>query len=81
MTIASTLKSYLDGQGADYDLVPHPKTDSPHDTAQAAHTPDDHIAKAVLVKDARGYAMVVVPGSSRLELEAMGERFSRAFLE
>jgi len=65
MTIASTLKSYLDGQGADYDLVPHPKTYSTHDAAQAAHIPDDHVAKAVLVKDAQGCAGAALRGPPR----------------
>lgn len=79
MTIASTVKLYLEGQGADYDLVPHPKTYSTHDTAQAAHIADDHVAKAVLVKDALGDAMIVIPGSSWLKLEAMREELNRDF--
>jgi Ala-tRNA(Pro) deacylase len=79
MTIASTLQSYLDGQGADYDLVQHPKTYSTHDTAQAAHIPGDHIAKAVLVKDTLGCVMAVIPGNSWLKLEAMGEELNRDF--
>ena len=54
-------------------------TYSSHDTAKAAHVADDHIAKAVIVRDEQGYAMVVIPASHWLKLEALqaggGSRF------
>ena len=39
----------------------------------------DHIAKAVIVKDAGGFAMVIIPGSSWLRLEALDEETGRQF--
>lgn len=79
MPIAETLKSYLAEHGVFYELTPHPKSYSSHDTAEAAHVPDDHLAKAVVVKDEKGYAMAVIPGSSWLKLQALHEEAGRDF--
>ena len=40
MTIATTLTRALSDNGTHYDLLPHPRTGSSHETAQAAHVPD-----------------------------------------
>ena len=80
MAIAKTLESYLLQHGVDYDLVPHPKTYTSRDTAKAAHVADDHIAKAVIVRDEQGYGMVVIPGSHWLKLEAIQNEADREFV-
>lgn len=79
MSIAETIKSYLSEHHVDIELVPHPKTYSSHDAAQAADIPDDHVAKAVIVKDAQGYAMVVIPGNDWLKLKALQDEVGRDF--
>ena len=61
MAIAETVKNYLEQKSVDYELISHPHSGSSHETAEAAHAREDHIAKGVMVKDAAGYAMVVVP--------------------
>jgi Ala-tRNA(Pro) deacylase len=80
MAMAKTLESYLFQHGVEYELVPHPKTYSSRDTAKAAHIADDHIAKAVIVRDEQGYAMVVIPGSHWLKLEALQQEADRDFV-
>jgi Ala-tRNA(Pro) deacylase len=80
MAIAKTLESYLLQHEVEYDLVPHPKTYSSRDTAKAAHVADDHIAKAVIVRDEQGYAMVVIPASHWLKLEALQQEADRDFV-
>ena len=56
MAMADTITSYLLQHRVDYELVPHPKTYSSRDTAKAAHVAEDHIAKAVIVRDEQGGA-------------------------
>ena len=77
MAMAETVQSYLTQHQIKIKLVPHPKTYSAHDAAQAAHIREDHIAKAVIVKDTQGYAMVVIPGSNWLKLEALQQETDR----
>lgn len=79
MSIAETIKSYITQHQVEYELLPHPKTYSSHDTAEAAHVFEDHVAKAVIVKDARGFAMVVLPGSDWVNLQALQEESDRDF--
>ena len=79
MAIAETLQRFLALQSVKYDLVPHPHTGSSHETAEAAHVSEDHIAKAVIVRDAAGYAMVVVPASHWVEVEHLRKELNRDF--
>jgi len=73
MAIAETVQSFL------AQLVSHPHTGSSHETAEAAHVSEDHIAKAVIVKDTDGYAMVVVPASNWVEVEHLRKELNRDF--
>jgi Ala-tRNA(Pro) deacylase len=79
MAIAETVQRFLELQSINYGLVPHPHTGSSHETAEAAHVSEDHIAKAVIVKDAAGYAMVVVPASNWVEVEHLRKELNRDF--
>ena len=77
MTIAATLKNYLDQQHIDYVLLSHPHSGSSHETAAAAHVPADHVAKAVVVRDAEAYFVVVIPADCWLKLEAVNTELNR----
>lgn len=79
MALAQTIQSCLSTHHVQFELVPHHKTASSHETALAAHVLDDHLAKAVIVRDAKGYAMVVIPGSDWLKLKALQEETGRQF--
>ena len=79
MTIATTLTRALTENGTHYDLLPHPRTGSSHETAQAAHVPDDHMAKAVLLADTKGYLMVVLPGDQWVNLDWVNKELNRDF--
>ena len=80
MAMAKTLESYLLQHQVEYDLVPHPKTYSSRDSARVAHVADDHIAKAVIVRDEQGHAMVVIPASHWLKLEALQQESGRDYV-
>lgn len=77
MAVAASVKRYLDQQGIAYELVPHPRTASSRESAQAAHVREDHIAKAVILKDEQGYLMAVIPADRWLKLHAVGEALNR----
>ncbi len=55
MAIATTLKSYLDERGVEYDTVEHTHTDTAMDSAKSAHVPPYQMAKAVVLEDDDGY--------------------------
>jgi Ala-tRNA(Pro) deacylase len=68
MSIASTLKAYLDARSVTYTLVPHAHTGSSMDTAASAHVPGDRLAKAVIVRSEDDPLMVVVPSDYHVHL-------------
>jgi len=79
VAIAETVKYFLEQHSVEYSLVSHPHTGSSHETAEACHVSDDHIAKAVIIKDTAGYAMVVVPASNWVEMEHLRKELNRDF--
>ena len=79
MSIAARIENYLKDHGVSYELVAHRTTGSTHESAVAAHVRDDHIAKAVIVRDAQGDAMAVIPGDSWLVLDALNRETGRDF--
>jgi|APFre7841882630_1041343.scaffolds.fasta_scaffold106717_1 Ala-tRNA(Pro) deacylase len=77
MAMAETVKMYLDSQEVEYQLVAHPRSHCSKETAAVAHIPDDHIAKAVILKDERGFMMAVIPGSNWIKLRALQQELDR----
>ena len=77
MAIANTLKQWLDEQGATYRSVPHPQSSSSRESASAAHVREDHIAKAVILKDGQLLLMAVIPADQWLKLHAVQQSLNR----
>lgn len=77
MTMAATLKDYLDRSGFEYELVPHSHTGSSTETAEAAHVSGHHIAKAVMLEDDRGYVMAVLPADEHVHLGHIHQELDR----
>lgn len=77
MAVSTTLRSYLDRWGVEYDLVPHAPTGSSQESAEAAHVPGDKLAKCVVTEDYRGYLMVVVPASHEVEFSLLDKQLNR----
>ena len=77
MAIATTLINYLDERGIDYSMVEHAHTSTPQETARAAHIPAHQLAKAVLLKDQKGYVVSVVPTNHSLEIEWVNDELKR----
>jgi len=79
MPIAKTVRNHLLKHRVDFEPVPHPRTFSSRETSRAAHVQEDHIAKAVLVKDRQGFAMVVIPGGNWVKMQALNDNTGREF--
>lgn len=79
MSISKTVYAYLKNHNIQYDLVSHAESNSSRETARRAYVDEDHIAKAVVVKDSKGYAMVVLPGGEWLKLLALQKELNRDF--
>lgn len=79
MAMAATLREAFEEQGVAWNLIAHPQTGSTRGSAEASHVPPDHVAKAVMVKDGRGYAMLVVPGNQWTKLQALNADTGRQF--
>lgn len=77
MTITSTLQSYLRKNGVEPQTVRHEKTLSASRTAQASHVSGDCVAKGVLMKDAEGYLLAVIPASHHIEMESLSRLTGR----
>jgi Ala-tRNA(Pro) deacylase len=77
MNISSKLQAHLKANSIDFDLIPHPHTESSMETAAAAHVPGDRLAKAVIVKDGDEYLMVVVPSDYHVHLGALHRELGR----
>jgi len=80
MAIATTLDNYLDQHRIDYELISHSHSGSSHETAVAAHVPEDHIAKAVLVRDTEAYFVVVIPADCWVKMEAVNSELNRTVI-
>jgi Ala-tRNA(Pro) deacylase len=79
MSIAATVKHLLEERNVQYELIAHERSGSTRESALSAHVRDDHIAKAVLVSDEAGEAMVLLPGDSWLHLDALNKETGRNF--
>ncbi len=77
MTIAAAVEGYLKGRGVEFSLLRHPRTHSSKETAQAAHVPDDHVAKAVILGDREVQVMVVIPGDQWVKLRTIQHELGR----
>ncbi|MDP3921231.1 MAG: YbaK/EbsC family protein [Candidatus Omnitrophota bacterium] len=68
MAIASRLDEFLKNKRVGFEVIPHRKTDTAVETAQADGVPVALFAKVVMVKGGGQHAMVVVPADLRVDL-------------
>jgi Ala-tRNA(Pro) deacylase len=77
MAIALTLKQYLDGHHASYDVVLHGRTATARQTARECEVPNACLAKGVLLRDGRSYLLAVLPASRQLDAAKLGHLVDR----
>ena len=69
----SYVLDYLQGRGAEFTVIPHQKTAVGE--AQTLHLPEDQVVKTLVVIANYGPALMVVPASRRLDMEAAAAEF------
>lgn len=75
MAIAPTLARYLKAKNAKYDVLSGALS-LPAERARAfREIPGDRLAKAVLLRDATGYVLAVLPSSHRIRLTELKHQF------
>ena len=81
--IAARLRDYLKQHETRFRALSHPHTASSMQTAEMAHVPGARLAKAVILEDASGPVMAVIPADALLELERLNHDLHRdlAFAE
>lgn len=65
------LKTFLDENGIEYEIIPHPTVYTSAGLGAVTHIPGKEIAKTVLVNVDGLLAMVVLPGSKHVNLRAL----------
>jgi Ala-tRNA(Pro) deacylase len=77
MTIANTVKSYLQAHNIPYTVVSHRHTTSSKETVDASHVPAEQLAKAVILGDKQGYLMAVLPSNRRIDVQSLSAALER----
>ena len=77
MTVATTVENFLRENHASYNVLRHPMTWCSTQTAQACHISGNRIAKAVVLKDEMGYALVVLPASHHIQFHRLNRWLGR----
>jgi Ala-tRNA(Pro) deacylase len=77
MAIATTLKSFLEANHVEYDMVNHLHSDTALEAAHSAHVPSHQVAKAVVLEDEKGYIVSVLPSTNRLDMDWVNETLGR----
>ena len=78
MSVATTLREYLESRDIAFEIIEHPHTDTAMHAAQAAHVPGDKVAKPVLLGDDHSYLLAVIPATHRLELDRLNQMLARS---
>jgi Ala-tRNA(Pro) deacylase len=71
MSIATTVRRFLDSRNLSYEVLHHPHSSSSAETADLAFIWNDQLAKSVILEDEQGYVMAVLPASHRVDLSKL----------
>ncbi len=77
MTVAMRLREFLDLNQVDYSLVGHTFTCTARESAAECHIPAEQVAKSVVVSDANGYVMAVIPADKKLDITLLSSALGR----
>ena len=69
--LSAKLVNFLESNHVCYATVEHPAAQTAHQVATLTHTPDQEIAKTVMIKVDGDLAMAVVPASRDVDLEKL----------
>ena len=72
-----TTTAYLDQQGISYEVVEHDERFTAAGEARAAGVEPHNAVKSLLLRDAEGYELAVIPASERLDPKKVREALDR----
>ncbi len=75
--LASTVERHLKDVGVEYDVIPHDHTANSMSTARSAHVSSEMMAKGIVLKDADGYLMAVMPATYKFSQNEMYDVLGR----
>ncbi|MGH2662789.1 MAG: aminoacyl-tRNA deacylase [Actinomycetota bacterium] len=77
----ATVAEHLQGRGVPFELIPHERTYTSIEEAQALGIAADEVLKTIVLDTAAGHALAVIPASQRLDIkrtrEAVGDTHAR----
>ena len=76
MAIAATVFDYLRNENINYDVVPHPLTESAAESARASVVPLFDMTKAVMLRAGEDRLMAVIPADKNLNLKRVNKMMS-----
>lgn len=77
MSIAPTIRQALKLKDIDHEILRHPHAASSSRVAQAAHVAGGCIAKAVVLKDAQGFVLAVLPATHQILTDVLNSTLHR----
>ena len=77
MSIAYRVQDYIAENGLAWDPVAQLGGASCAEMARLAHVPAERVAKAIVLKDALGYVVAVIPGNAHLDVSRLGRTLGR----
>ncbi|MGF1548729.1 MAG: aminoacyl-tRNA deacylase [Thiotrichales bacterium] len=78
MSMGERIREYLAASGVRYRIHTHAHTGTTLESAYAAHVSPKLIAKAVLLRDAAGAVLAVLPSDERLSVERVNAALGRS---
>lgn len=79
MGMAMTLETYMLKAGVDYDMVHHSPSATIVEAAENAHIRKNCVAKAVVLKDKKGFVLAVIPSEKKVSLDKIEDLTDRDF--
>jgi Ala-tRNA(Pro) deacylase len=77
MSLSRVLESYLTERDATYTVEMHSASSTSVETARRARIDERLLAKSVVLEDARGFVLAVLPASCRLQLDRIQTKLGR----
>jgi Ala-tRNA(Pro) deacylase len=77
MAIAGTIVGLLQQRGVAYSVLTHARTCTAREAASCTHCPAERFAKAVIVGDATGCVMVVIPANRHVAVRTLSRALGR----
>ena len=77
MSIAPSVINHLQANLDRYEIIHHPHSGCSSESAQMARISGNSLAKALLLQDARGFALAVIPAENLLDIAALNKSLDR----